>query len=85
MEYQRIRCFSRFAACQYGALLVGVPGTCGAGPRGVSFGTLLGPEATGPYLAAMREGGRNGFLLFPHPFNGGARLCGAGGGDGVVV
>src|SRR6185312_14000727 len=47
--------------------LRGVPGTCGGESWGASFGTLLGPEATGPYLAAMREGDLVGFLLFPHP------------------
>jgi hypothetical protein len=75
VEYQRIR--RLFRGCPHAStvpLFGGVPGTCGGDARGASFGTLLGPEATGPYLAAMREGLPVGFLLFPHPFKGFA-LC----------
>jgi hypothetical protein len=53
------------------------------GARGASFGTLLGPEATGPYLAAMRDGA-GWFLLFPH-FTETAHVCVVLVGDGVVV
>ena len=84
MEYQRIRCF--FAVVRMPVRCPssdGVPGTCGGGSWGASFGTLLGPEATGPYLAAMREGA-GWFLLFPRSSK--PALCVVvEGGDGVVV
>ena len=84
MEYQRIRCLSRFAACQYGAPFWGCLERVRRGPRGVSFGTLLGPEATGPYLAAMRVGAK--LVPLVPAFSYGPHGCaGAGGGDGVVV
>ena len=37
-----------FVLAQYGSSLERCPGTVGAGACGLVFGTLLGPEATGP-------------------------------------
>ena len=57
VEYQRIRCLSLVVSMPVRCPL-GVPGTCGRGRGGSSFGTLLGPEATGPYFfRAMRKDG----------------------------
>lgn len=81
-------------SCQYGALL-GVPGTCGAVRGGSSFGTLLGPEATGTLFSAQCVGERGPVASgVPAPagdhclragLSGLVRGHGLSGGDGVVV
>ena len=44
---------------------MGVPGTVGAGACGLVFGTLLGPEATGPGGAALAVLFRDLCFWFP--------------------
>ena len=50
----------RFFLAQYGSPLEGCPGTVGRVRCGLVFGTLLGPEATGPgqaFLSGCVAGG----------------------------
>ena len=48
MEYQQIAAAAFFAAPSTDPLLRVVLERCGGGDGGLVFGTLLGPEATGP-------------------------------------
>ena len=61
MEYQQIAAAAFFFRVQYGPVApfwgVGVLERCGRGACGVVFGTLLGPEATGPVSLAPFCGG----------------------------
>ena len=64
MEYQRIA-VAGFFPCLVRFLFWGVPGTVGAGACGLVFGTLLGPEATGPGGAALAVLFRDLCFWFP--------------------
>ena len=60
MEYQRIRCLLR--SSRHASTVPssgGVLERCGGGRAGLVFGTLLGPEATGPVWQRL-AGGRDG-------------------------
>lgn len=52
MEYQQIAAVGSFPAPSTDPLSRGVLERCGAGTGGLVFGTLLGPETTGPWHAS---------------------------------
>ena len=55
MEYQQIAaaCSSPSLVRMDGPLWIVCPGTVGSGAGGLVFGTLLGPEATGPWFLPL--------------------------------
>ena len=68
MEYQRIAAAGSFR-CLVRFLFAGVPGRVLVGAGGFVFGTLLGPEATGPWFRPVWGGVAglfvSGFLAAP--------------------
>lgn len=62
MEYQRIAAAGSFR-CLVRFLFAGVPGRVLVGAGGFVFGTLLGPEATGPWFRPVLRGGVAGLFV----------------------
>lgn len=73
MEYQRIAAAGSFR-CLVRFLFAGVPGRVLVGAGGLVFGTLLGPEATGPWSCPFLGRGC-GFVCFWFPGCTGHACC----------